>query len=269
MNVLNVTDLERELRKTAARALHPNVERWLQTVPRNYLINKPTEKDTLTNFRIIVTEPTTDPGCYFIPAHQLPPWAAAAVASHELVWFDTVQLRRREFWTLLDIILFWFNSWKSEDTRLRRIDRISFPVATKGAVLWYKDVSANIWNYIADKPSLVATYEHGFHWVRLVTQIQFEREGKLMNHCVGNGSYYNQWRQQGAAEFYSLRDRHNQPHCTMQVRVEGGHPLIRKGYVSQCKGNSNRKPDKIYQPYIRRFITEMHWQIEGDHSHID
>ncbi len=32
---------------------------------------------------------------------------------------------------------------------------------------------------------------------------------------------------------------------------------VRKGSVQQCKGNSNRKADKIYQPYIRRFIADM------------
>lgn len=270
MNVLNVTDIERELQRYAARVYHPAAQQWVISVPRNYILGKLPEKDAEANFRHVVTKPEVDDSAvHYIPAEQLPPWALKAVKAGTLVWFDTIQPRRRELWHVLEVITFWFNHWKPTDTRLRRIDRISFPVATNAAVLWYKDVSENIWQHIADKPVRVASYEHGFSWVKLVSQLQFEREGKLMNHCVGNGGYYQQWRNGNAAEFFSLRDRDNQPHCTMQVSFDNGHPLVRKGSVTQCKGNSNRKPERKYQPYIRRFIDDMKWTITGDGSHID
>lgn len=272
MNVLNVHDIERELARHAARAFHEPAKRWVLSVARNYFLDKLPEKDVLANYRTVTTSnlKAKDPAYKVFKAADLPAWADKAIADGTLVWFDTIQPRRREFWNVLEVIVLWFNNWKADDTRLRRIDRIAFPVAVNAAVLWYKDVSENIWNYVTDKPVLVKTYDHGFTWVKLVTKLQFEREGKLMGHCVGNGSYYNSWRLNNESAFYSLRDKHNNPHVTMQVAFTGNqHPSLRKGSVNQCKGNSNRKPDAKYQPYIRKFITDMGWTISGDGSMID
>jgi len=279
VNVLNVEDLERELRKYAARAYSDHAQRWVMTVARNYMLGKLPEKDVLANYREVCLcgytetvklphKPRHDHEKYDPP--ELPHWAVAAVERGEtLMWFDPIQCRRREIWHVLEIIVLWFNNWKKDDTRFRRVDRIAFHVATNAAVLWYKDVAENIWNYVVDKPVMVKTYEQGFRWVKLVSALQFEREGRLMNHCVGNGTYYNRWRGNSSSEYFSLRDEHNRPHATLEVHFDGGHPLTRKGSVVQCKGNSNRRPDKEYQPYIRRFIDEMKWTISGDGSHID
>lgn len=279
MNVLNVEDIERELRRYAARLYHAHAKRWVMTVARNYILGKLPEKDVFANFREVClcgfTETVRLPKrCKHDPEKydpkELPSWAVTAVERGEtLFWFDTVQPRRRELWSVLEVIVLWFNNWKADDTRLPRVDRISFPVATNAAVLWYKDVSSNIWNYVTDKPVVVKEYEHGYRWVKLVTALQFEREGRLMNHCVGNGSYYNNWRMNTQREYYSLRDRNNKPHATLEVSFDNTHPLVRKGAVYQCKGNGNRRPDREYQPYIRRFIDEMSWTIAGDGSHID
>jgi len=271
VNILNVQDIERELRRYAARACHEPAHRWVLTVARNYFLGRLPDKDVDANFRIVSLTPKKDITAYIqMEPERLPPWALAAIERKEAVhWFDPIQPRRREFWNVLEVIMLWFNNWKPEDTRLRRLDRIAFPVATNAAVLWYKDVSENIWHYVTDKPVLVQQYEHGFFWVKMVSALQFEREGRLMNHCVGNGSYYNRWRMARENEYYSLRDKHNKPHATLEVSFDSSHPLVRKGSVCQCKGNSNRRPDKEYQPYIRRFIEDMKWKITGDGSHID
>src|SRR5512139_3073774 len=274
MNVLNVEDIERELRRYAARLYHDHAKRWVMTVARNYILGKLPEKDVFANFREVClcnfTETVRLPKrCKHDPEKhdpkELPLWAVAAIERGEtLFWFDPVQTRRRELWSVLEVIVLWFNNWKADDTRLPRVDRISFPVATNAAVLWYKDVSANIWNYVTDKPVVIKEYDHGYRWVKLVTALQFEREGRLMNHCVGNGSYYNSWRMNSQREYYSLRDRNNKPHATLEVSFDNSHPLVRKGAVCQCKGNGNRKPDREYQPFIRRFVTDMAWSITGD-----
>lgn len=278
MNVLNVEDIERELRRYAARLYHEHAKRWVMTVARNYILGKLPDKDVDANFRKVCT-------CKFkalLPAaarrhdpekhdpKELPQWAMNALERGDtLIWFDPVQCRRRELWAVLEVIVLWFNNWKADDTRLRRVDRISFPVATNAAVLWYKDVSENIWHYVVDKPVTVKRYEHGFSWVKLVTALQFEREGRLMNHCVGNGSYYKRWRMGNlSCEYFSLRDKFNKPHATLEVAFDGNHPL-RKGTVQQCKGNSNRRPDKEYQSYIRRFVDDMKFTVTGDGSQID
>ncbi len=279
MNVLNVEDIERELRIYATRALSEHAHRWVMTVARNYILGKLPEKDVLANFReiclckFILTRPGTQGKKHDPAKHdpkELPHWAVAAIERGEtLLWFDPIQCRRRAFWSVLEIIMIWFNSWKRDDTRFRRADRISFPVATDAAVLWYKNVSENIWNYVSDKPILVKEYDHGFRWVKLVSALQFEREGHLMDHCVGNGAYFTNF-QSNRTTYFSLRDSQNKPHATMEVSFNGGHPLNHTGgAVLQCKGHGNRKADKAYQPYIRRFITDMEWTINGDKGLID
>lgn len=269
MNVLNVDVIERELKRYAARTFHPAASNWVLSVPRNYILSKLPEKDVIANFKEVTLKKTKELGFITMDETTLPEWALRAVRNDDkLMWFDPIQVRRRELWNILDVIVIWLNNWKPDDTRLRRIDRISFPVATDAAVLWYKDVSANIWNYVTDKPVVIKEYG-SFKWVKLVTSLQFEREGKLMGHCVGNGSYFMRWRTSSANEYYSLRDRHNKPHVTMEVHFDGGHPLVRKGAVMQCKGNSNSKPSREYQPHIRRFVEEMKWTITGDVTLID
>jgi len=282
MNVLNVEDIERELRRYAARAYSEHAKRWVMTVARNYLLGGLPEKDLIANYRTFTPHKTQDPAYIhaedisFIVSMRngLPAWANTALERGEtLMWFDPIQVRRRELWNVLEVIVLWFNNWKKEDTRFPRVDRISFPVATNAAVLWYKDVSTNIWNYVTDKPYVIATYEHGYRWVKLVTALQFEREGRLMNHCVGNGNYYNTWRMSSAKEYYSLRDKNNMPHVTLEVSdartAKGSWGLVLRGCVQQCKGNSNRKPDRQYQPFVLRFIKEMKWEVRGDGSHIE
>ena len=272
MNVLNVPELERELSILAARARYPEIKRWVNTVARNYFLGQLPEKDVTANYRLVTldSDKATDLSYRVENAEKLPSWASdALVRGDQLFWFDTVGTRRREVWKVLEIILIWFNNFKKTDTRLSRLDRISFPVATNAAALWYKDISENIWNYVTDKPVVVKEYDHGYRWVKLVSALQFEREGQIMQMCVGNGSYYDRWRKQGLYEYLSLRDSKNQPHVTLEINYSHSHPDIRKGSLIQCKGKGNRKPDKICQPYIRRFIDDMKFEINGDAHNID
>lgn len=268
--MLNVQDIERTLTRFAARCYSPHAKRWVLTVARNYFLAKLPDKDINSNYQQVTTRPTKSLAFHVVDEDALPQWAKDALARKEkIMWFDPIQVTRREFWTVLEIVVLWFNTWKTEDTRMPRVDRISFPVATNASVLWYKDVAANIWNYVTDKPVLIKSYEHGYRWVKLITALQFEREGRLMNHCVGNGTYYGKRRTSSQYEYYSLRDRENNPHATLEVEFNSDHPLVRKGEVYQCKGNSNGKPDRCYQPYIMRFIVDMGWTVKGDASHID
>lgn len=263
MNVLNVPDVERELNRVASHAIHPTARQWVLSVPRNYMLSKPDEKDLAANFRVYNPN---KPGLDMPPPKRLPDWASLALAQGEtLYWFDPIQVRRRPFWQMLEHIVNWFNSWSPTDTRLplARLTRINFSTAATAANLWMSNISRNLWDFVKDKPPVTKTYEDGFHWVRLITNLHFERESKLMNHCVGNGSYYSMYRR-GDAEYYSLRDKHNNPHCTVEVYVQRGSRSVR-----QCKGNSNRKAASCYQKFIRRFFNDMGWSVEGDQHNID
>jgi PcfJ-like protein len=265
VNVLNVETVEKELFKFAAHAIHPAACNWVMTVARNYVLGKLSEKDMEMNYRVYTSQRPKGGIHTDMPLlGKLPRWAREALRNGEVLhFFDAVQVCRRPLFQTLDTIVTWFNSWPAEDTRLRRLDRIDFQTAAGGAALWMQDVTTNIWDYVKDKPPIIKSYEDGFHWVRMSTALHFEREGKLMNHCVGNGGYYDRYRK-NHAEYYSLRDGNNKPHVTVEVNVTNG-----RGALVQCKGNSNRKPSPQYQPFIRKFIHNMHWKVEGDQHHID
>lgn len=263
MNILNVQDIERELARYGARAIHAHAERWVITVARNHILGKLADKDVYSNFREY--NPAAKLELLMPHPARLPDWANRALENGEkLHWFDPVQTQRRVLWQTLELIVMWYNTFKPEDTRLPRCDRINFDTAAKAAAMWFKDVNENVWSYVKDKPPVVRIYDHGYFWVRLVTALHFEREGKLMKHCVGNGGYFETWRK-GQREYYSLRDKHNKPHCTVEVAVNDG----RVSGVTQCKGGGNLRPPRAYQPYMRRFFNDMHWAIHGDASNID
>lgn len=264
MNVLNVGDVEAELKKIAAYAIHPQAQVWVNTVARNHILGKISDKDADMNFRLY--DPSKIRGIHgeFPRPEKLPDWAKEARKRGEpLHWFDPIQVRRRPLWHAVEIVVTWYNTWDAADPRFRRIDRINFDTAIAGAAMWFQDVQQNIWEYVKDKPPVIKTYENGYHWVRLVTALHFEREGRLMSHCVGGGSYYDRWRN-AKSEYYSLRDKNNKPHCTVELNMDSKRPA-----VAQCKGNSNRKPNPVYQPYIRRFFNDMKWAIIGDTAYID
>lgn len=263
MNVLNVSDIERELRRVASHATHPAARFWIEHVARNYLLEGIDAKDLASNFRVYnprILKLELD-----MPRpEELPAWAVEALENKETIhWFDPIQVRRRSIWKALEYIVNWFNSWPPTDTRLNRLTRINFGTAATAASLWMSNVTSNLWSYVKDKPPKIKTYEQGYHWVKLVTNLHFERESKLMNHCIGNGNYYTMFKQ-GACEYYSLRDSANDPHCSVEVAVAHGSRTVK-----QCKGNSNTKPVAAYQKFIRRFFNDMQWHVAGGTPNID
>lgn len=266
MNVINVGDVERQLLCLASAAIHSPAKQWTLSVARNHILGKVSEKDVLMNFRPY--DPHKHRKTHFgeaPPPDKLPDWAKTALENgEELHWFDTVQVMRRPLWQAVETVILWFNTWPADDKRLRRIDRINFDTAIAGAAMWFRNVSENIWDYVKDKPPVVKTYENGFRWVRLVTALHFEREGRMMGHCIASGSYYDRWRS-AKSEYYSLRDSRNEPHCTVELAID----MRKKGSVIQCKGKTNRKPAANYQPYLRRFFDDMGWTITGDLHNID
>ena len=76
----------------------------------------------------------------------------------------------------------------------------------------------------------------GFKIVQLVSKESYEREGRLMSHCVS--SYYGR-----DSKIYSLRDSKNLPHATIE-------------HGQQIKGKGNWKIDPKYIDYIVKFLEK-------------
>ena len=77
----------------------------------------------------------------------------------------------------------------------------------------------------------------GFKVVKLIGESAYKREGYLMRHCVA--SYYGK-----SVEIYSLRDKNNMPHCTMEKD-------------QQIKGKGNGDIHPKYIGYVVQFLEKV------------
>ncbi len=94
---------------------------------------------------------------------------------------------------------------------------------------------------------IVRQLSDGWTAQKLTTKEQLDAEGKAMQHCVG--SYCAKvWRSE--SEIFSLRDKHGQPHVTIEFSP-------RQKRIVQVKGKQNEKPKAKYQKYVDEFLDTM------------
>lgn len=264
MNVLNIDSIERELRNIAARAVYPQARKWLHSVARNYILNISGPESESEYQPYTSKRPKKGIHTDLPEPEMLPDWAKRAVEDNvDLHFFDPAQPRRRQLWQDLEAIVDWFNTWSADDPALNRLDRVGFGQAREQALAWRKEIDTNPWLHIKDKPQVVKDYGDGMKWVILSTDMHMQREGELMQHCVGGPSYCRAMKD-GTSEFYSLRDSKNEPHVTVEVYVSNGQRTIR-----QMKGKQNARAIGKYQPYLVDFVREKGWNITGDRDKID
>ena len=103
---------------------------------------------------------------------------------------------------------------------------------------------------------IVYKFKDGMFFTKLNSSQCLDREGKLMQHCVGS---YAAKVKEGQVVIYSLRDKKNQPHATLEVKGKDIH---------QIKGKQNDAPIKKYIPYIREFILKNNFNVIRDYGNI-
>lgn len=138
--ILNIDDLDRELKRIAAYATHPAAQTWLMTVAKDHLMNldgahrdenfvrydaellRPGRYDgmpdpsTLPAWMVAdlcrgVKVTVSDPAAIQSTPFVMPTWANEALREGKQLWlFDSVQVRRRKVWKTIERILEWFNS---------------------------------------------------------------------------------------------------------------------------------------------------------------
>lgn len=134
-----------------------------------------------------------------------------------------------------------------------RLGRISVPDAIAGADRWVKALNKQTVSHVdKDGEEHVMDVGDGFRLVKVVSDSAKSYEGKEMGHCVGGGSYAKE-------QIYSLRDEHNKPHATFQIK---------DGAVVQCKGKENKTVIDKYIPYVQTAVKVMGWGIESDQKSI-
>lgn len=110
-------------------------------------------------------------------------------------------------------------------------------------VNWLQKTAGNIMETDADVEIFI-DFKNGVKLVKLIGKAAFEREGKLMGHCVA--SYYGK----SSSNVYSLRDSQNRPHCTIEVTKEGE-------TIQQIKGRGNGAIHPKYIKYILKSLKKL------------
>ncbi len=115
---------------------------------------------------------------------------------------------------------------------------------------------------------VVYKFENGFTIVDVNTENDLEVEGEKMGHCVGS---YCDYVASGETIIYSLRDKRNNPHATIEVVPTL--PLGRtrsRGRVDQIKGKGNAAPVEKYRPMIKQWLqtTDFNYENSPDYLNI-
>jgi len=224
-NIINITQLNNSI--AALVNIHGDMERiskWIKSNLKNYLLREyPAEwvpEDLLHRFK-----------------EYDEPWVKKAIQRGDK--FYSV-LPDRDFNQQISHVLDYFRV--NPDLN---ISRISVPEAIRQSERWTEELNKKASDK-EDKTGLeeVRKYPDGFRWVKVTSAQSLDREGKLMKHCVG--SYCNQV-SSGSTAIYSLRDKKNEPHCTVEVRGS---------IVNQIKGKANGPVDDKYKKYVQDFIMK-------------
>ncbi len=121
----------------------------------------------------------------------------------------------------------------------KKVQRMSYKDAKRLSDAWMK-TQMKKGNGIIELPTdteVVLDFKDGFKIVKLIGENAYKREGFLMSHCVG-GYYGN------GKEIYSLRDKDNMPHCTMEKD-------------QQIKGKGNGDIHPKYINYVVSFLEHV------------
>ena len=93
---------------------------------------------------------------------------------------------------------------------------------------------------------LITKLENGYYFVRLLSPSALKMEGKIMQHCIGQGGY-DKILETDENRVFSLRDPAGKPHATLLADFNSG---LKKPKVIQLQGKQNKHPDDKYIPYL-------------------
>ena len=133
----------------------------------------------------------------------------------------------------------------ASDKRPKRLNKMSYEQAKSNTDKWNKSLIKKGSKIIELESDIevIKDFGDGFKIVKLIGKNAYEREGFLMRHCLS--SYWGLDK-----EIYSLRDKDNMPHCTMEKD-------------QQIKGKGNGAISPKYIDYIVSFLEDTGMEV-GD-----
>lgn len=135
------------------------------------------------------------------------------------------------------------------DSSPKRIKKLSVPEAVNQSHKWTEKLNKK--NTLIEDVNkdihIIKNYNNGYFWALLKSENSYNREGNLMGHCVS--SYFNK-----DVKIYSLRDKKNNPHCTLEVE---------KNTLKQLKGKQNKAVIEKYHEYVADFVNQFKTHIRN------
>lgn len=134
----------------------------------------------------------------------------------------------------------------------KRLKKMSYSQANNNANKWMKS-QIKKGNQIDETQTDIEPFikcDKGFVFVKLIGENAYKREGHLMRHCVA--SYYGSY----STSIYSLRDKNNNPHATIEVSYKNDKVIQMKG-----KGNGSIHPN--YIKFILVFLKELQLEVKS------
>jgi hypothetical protein len=122
--------------------------------------------------------------------------------------------------------------------KVKALHKMSYPQALAKTKKWVEKLNKQAGKIVESKKDtkVVLKLDKGFKVVQLIGENAYKREGMLMSSCVA--SYFGR-----DTKIYSLRDKNNNPHCTME-------------YGQQIKGKGN---GSIHPKYIKYVVKFLEW----------
>jgi hypothetical protein len=222
-NVFISPKIVKQLDEFKSKCRNANAKHWIDTVYRRYLINEYSDVEQITHYTA-----------------SLPAWVKKSLDSDNEVYtidkLDRNQLNH-------------FADYLNTLPETSDLTRMSYPQFLSKLQKWEKSFSKKI-----DKSGeikVIHQYTDGFKLVQILDKDGLRYEGSNMNHCVGD-----YWKdvKQGTTAIYSIRDKENKPHVTIEL------DLAYKS-IEQIQGKNNTPPTK-YIKYILEILNNNYIKHE-------
>ena len=101
---------------------------------------------------------------------------------------------------------------------------------------------------------LISELEDGYYIVELLTPTALDREGSIMQHCVGQGAYDDDVAS-GDIKILSLRDQYGKPHATIELSVPET-AVFHNYEIAQIQGKQNKFPLDSYLQLLGPYLLK-------------
>jgi hypothetical protein len=154
---------------------------------------------------------------------------------------------------------------------------LTFPQMMDNAQGWHEELKGveSVGDYVTKR--VVHNFKNGFTIVEVPTK-DLEVEGNKMGHCVGE---YCDYVGAGKTVIFSLRDKKNEPHATIEAEAGGEageyrtqgltaySDTARLPAIEQIKGKGNDIPAEKYRPMIKQWLATTNYKYKESDDYFD